>query len=112
LQINAYPYLIEYKGIQRCKPDFLFIDLDKNNFKTDKTFELALYNTLENIKQKLNGYPTVLFTGDGYPIYQPIDIPTATALENITEFKEFDIQSEQFLRFAKDYLSNNKADKK
>jgi len=53
----------------------------------------------------LNGYPTVLFTGDGYPIYQPIDIPTATALENITEFKEFDIQSEQFLRFAKELFT-------
>ena len=26
-KINAYPYLIEYKGIQRYKPDFLFIDL-------------------------------------------------------------------------------------
>lgn len=37
-KINAYPYLIEYKGIQRYKPDFLFIDLDKNNFKNDKKF--------------------------------------------------------------------------
>ena len=55
----------------------------------------------------MNGYPTA---GGGYPIYQSIDIPTA--LENITEFKEFDIPSEQFLRIAKDYLSNNKADKK
>ena len=108
-QINAYPYLTEYKGIQRYKPNFLFIDLDKNNFKTDRRFELALYNTLKNIKEKLNGYPTVLFTGGGYHIYQPIDIPTA--LENITEFNGFDRASEYFLRFAKGYLSNNKADK-
>ena len=108
-KINAYPYLIEYKGVQRYKPDFLFIDLDKNNFKTDKSFELALYNTLKNIKNKLNGYPTVLFTGGGYHIYQPVYIPTA--LEYITEFSKFDRPSEQFLRFAKDFLSNGKADK-
>jgi hypothetical protein len=108
-RINAYPYLTEYKDVPRYKPDFLFIDLDRKNFKTKKSFELSLYNTLKNIKEKLNGYPTVLFTGGGYHIYQPVDIPTA--LENITEFKEFDKPSEQFLRFAKDFLSNNKADK-
>jgi hypothetical protein len=108
-KINAYPFLIEYKGIQRYKPDFLFIDLDKNNFKTNRSFELALYNTLKNIKIKLKGYPTVLFTGRGYHVYQPVYIPTA--LEYITEFFKFDKPSEQFLRFAKDYLSNGKADK-
>ena len=103
-KINSYPYLIDYKGIPRYKPNFLFIDLDRNNFKTNRSFELALYNTLKNIKEKLEGAPTVLFTGGGYHIYFPVDIPTA--LENITEFKEFNKPSEQFLRFAKDYLSN------
>jgi hypothetical protein len=109
-RINAYPYLTEYKDVPRYKPDFLFIDLDIKTFKTKKSFELALYNTLKNIKQKLpNGHPTVLFTGGGYHIYHPVYCPTA--LENITEFKEFDRPSEQFLRFARDNLSNNKADK-
>lgn len=108
-RINAYSYLTEYKDVPRYKPDFLFIDLDKNKFKSDKRFELALYDTLKNIKEKLNGYPTVLFTGGEYHIYQPVYIPTA--LENITEFQEFDKPSEHFLRFAKDFLSNNKADK-
>jgi hypothetical protein len=108
-KINAYPYLIEYKGIQRYKPDFLFIDLDKNHFKTDKSFELALYKTLKKIQNKLKGYPTVLFTGGGYHVYQPVYIPTA--LEYITEFSKFDRPSEQFLRFGKDYLSSSKADK-
>ena len=109
-RINAYPCLTEYKGIQRYKPDFLFIDLDKNNFKTIRSFELALYNTLKNIKNKLNGFPTVLFTGGGYHIYQPVYCPTA--LENVTEFQKFDKKpSQEFLRFAKDCLSNGKADK-
>ncbi|MGE0243431.1 MAG: DNA primase noncatalytic subunit PriX [Nitrososphaeraceae archaeon] len=74
-----------------------------------KSFELALYNTLKNIKNKLKEYPTVLFTGGGYHIYQPVYIPTA--LEYITEFSKFNRPSEQFLRFAKDFLSNGKADK-
>src|SRR5215216_7061483 len=52
-RINAYPNLTEYKDVPRYKPYFLFIDLDKNDFKTDKSFELALYNTLKNIQEKL-----------------------------------------------------------
>jgi non-catalytic primase subunit PriX-like protein len=109
-QINAYPYLTEYKGIQRYKPNFLFIDIDRNNFDTERKFQNALSSTLRNIKEKLEGaVPTILFTGGGYHIYQPVDIPTA--LENITEFQEFDRPSELLLRFAKYYFSNNKADK-
>lgn len=110
-QINAYPYLTEYnKDIPRYKPEFLFIDLDLADFKSRKSLDQALSKTLKNIKEKLNGEPTVLFTGGGDHIYQPVYCPTA--LENITEFKEFDRPSEQFLRFAKDYLSNGKSDKR
>jgi hypothetical protein len=50
-----------------------------------------------------------LFTGGGYHIYQPVNCPTA--LENITEFQKFEKPSQEFLRFAKDNLSNGKADK-
>ena len=32
-------------------------------------------------------------------------------LEDITEFKKYDKPSQKFLRFAKDYFSNGKADK-
>ena len=73
-RINAFPSFTEYKGIQRYPPDFIFIDLDKNNFKTDRSFELVLSNTLKNIREKLEGdaYPSVLFTGKGYHIYQPV----------------------------------------
>jgi len=110
-KINAYLYLTEYKGIQRYKPNFIFIDLDKNNFKTSISFENALSNILENIREKL-GYdaqPTILETGGGYHVYQPIYCPSA--LENVIQFSGFDKPSVQFLRFAKDYLSNGKADK-
>ena len=47
------PILTEYKEVQRYKPNFIFIDLDRNNFKTDKSFKIALSNTLKNIKEKL-----------------------------------------------------------
>ena len=55
--------------------------------------KFALSNTLKNIKEKLgdndnNAQPTVLFTGGGYHIYQPVYCPIA--LENVTEFREFD----------------------
>ena len=87
----------------------MFIDIDRNNFETERKFQNALSNTLRNIKEKLEGSPTVLETGGGYHIYQPVYCKTA--LENVIEFNEFDRPSEQFLRFAKDYLSNANADK-
>ena len=107
-RINAFPSFTDYKGIQRYPPDFIFIDLDKNKFKTERSFELALSKTLKNIKEKLDGFPTVLFTGGGYHIYQPID---AFILEELDIFKKFENPSKQLLRFAKDLLSHNKADK-
>src|SRR5215218_6113265 len=67
-RINAFPSL---KEGTTWIPELLFIDLDRNDFKTEKGFELALYTTLKNIKEKLVGnndsaQPTVLFTGGGY----------------------------------------------
>ena len=41
-RMNAYPSLIDYQGIPRHKPNFIFIDLDRNYFKTQKGLELAL----------------------------------------------------------------------
>jgi hypothetical protein len=110
-RINAYPSLTHYKGIQRYRPNLLFIDLDKNDFKSETAFKLALTNTLKKMKDKLDShaFPTVLWSGNGYHIIQPVYCPTA--LENFPEFEKFDRPSEQFLRFAKYYLSNGKADK-
>ena len=66
-QISAYPSLIDFKNVPRYKPDFLFIDIDRNDprFKTERSFQNVLYNTLKNIKEKLEGSPTVLETGGG-----------------------------------------------
>jgi Primase X len=109
-RVNAYPSYTEYKGINRQAPNFLFIDLDKDTVETARAHRLALTNTLRNIKEKLSeAYPTVLWSGNGYHIYQPIE---AFVLEEEEVFSsnEFDQPSKAFLKFAEQYLSNNKSD--
>ena len=109
-RVNAYPSYTEYKGINRQAPNFLFIDLDKDIVETATAHRLALTNTLRNIKEKLSeAYPTVLWSGNGYHIYQPIE---AFVLEEEEVFSsnEFDQPSKAFLKFAEQYLSNNKSD--
>ena len=110
-RINSFPSYTEYKGLQRYPVDLIFVDLDRHNFETEIELASALNVTLRNIKKKLGdrAIPTVLKTGGGYHIILPISCPIS--LENIKEFNEFDRPSEQFLRFAKDILSNGKADK-
>ena len=109
-RVNAYPSYTGYKGINRQAPNFLFIDLDKDIVETARAHRLALTNTLRNIKEKLSeAYPTVLWSGNGYHIYQPIE---AFVLEEEEVFSrnEFDQPSKAFLKFAEQYLSNNKSD--
>ena len=52
---------------------------------------------------------TVLWTGNGYHIYQPLD--NSQRFEGLDDFKEFDNPDNRFLRFEKDALSNGYADK-
>jgi hypothetical protein len=89
----------------------LFIDLDYSDFTSKKSLQIALNKILKNIKKldNNNAPPTVFWSGNGYHIIIPVYCPTE--LEHIQEFQEFDNPSERFLRFAKDILSNNRADK-
>ena len=107
-KMNAYPSYTEYKGINRQPPSFIFIDLDRSTFKNDSAHKLALNNTLRNIKENLSGAnPTVLWSGNGYHIYQPIE---AFILEEYNVFSDFVQPSKMFLKFAEQYLSKNKSD--
>jgi hypothetical protein len=55
-RISAYPYPIpEYRGVNRQFPTFFLSDLDKKSFKTKKSFEECMHNTVENFKVKLHG---------------------------------------------------------
>ena len=66
-----------------------------------------MFETLRIIRFKLNGSPTVLWTGNGYHIYQPID---ALVLEQFSQFEEFENPSLKFMRFAETYLTSGKSD--
>src|SRR6266540_6956493 len=85
-RVNAYPSYTEYKGIQRYPPNFIFADLDLSTFSELQALERALQTTLKIIRVKINGHPTVLWTGNGYHIYQPIE---AVILEEFIQFEEF-----------------------
>lgn len=85
------------------------IDLDRRNFDYDEEIlTSALRQTLRKIKQALASYmPTVIWSGNGYHIYIPIE---AAVLENIKEFSNVHEVSTGFVRFAERYLSNGKSD--
>jgi hypothetical protein len=105
-RINAFPSLKE--GVT-WKPELLFIDLDLADFKSIKSLELALNKTKKNIQESLNGIPTIIGSGNGYHIIQPVECPIIS--EKIEQFSKYNNPSQEFLRFAKDFLSNGKADK-
>jgi hypothetical protein len=108
-KINAYPNYVEWKGLNRQAPNFLFIDLDLGRFKSRLALDRALAKTLRNINEKFNTAvtPTVLWSGNGYHIYLPVD---AFILEEESEFERFGSPSRKFIQFAESYLSNNKSD--
>ena len=59
-------------------PNFLFIDIDNLDF-----------STIEKVLKKCRDFeyfPTVLFTGNGYHIYQPV---RAIRLEDISDFADY-----------------------
>lgn len=114
-RINGFPLL---KDGASWIPELLFIDLDLADFKSSRRcLHLALSKSLRKIKEKFEDdndktkivTPTVLWSGNGYHIILPAKCPMS--LEYIREFQDFDRPSEQFLRFAKEFLSDKKADK-
>ena len=61
-RINAFR---STKSGEKWYPNLLFIDIDRSDFKTEKGFKLALTTTLRNIRDRLNGYPLVVWSGYG-----------------------------------------------
>ena len=72
----------------------------------------ALNKVLKRIKDILGGYPTVLWTGNGYHIYQPLE---GFVLEEVDIFAEFvppngkDLTS-KFMEFSEDFLTSRRED--
>jgi hypothetical protein len=106
-RINAYANYTAYNGINRQPPNFIFIDIDRCLFRTEKDFWGAVQETCKNIDHTLGGKPTVLWSGNGVHICQPIE---AIVLEKESKFAQFDHPSQTFLKFAAEFLSNHKSD--
>lgn len=125
-RINAYPIQTKWQKYNMViyPADFLFIDIDLSNFLNyaEPALELdkAFANTLKDM-EKLNCYPTALWTGNGYHIYQPIE---GLILDNDETFNKdkfpylFSLGSkyynwsvsELFLKYVEFYLTSGKAD--
>lgn len=104
-------------------PNFLFIDIDRGAFsktldaysaETENTLNTVLYKVLDNINQRFHGVfkPTVLWTGNGYHIYLPVQLSGPSWCLGHTDLflnvsKKPDVE---FLRWAEYYLSDGLAD--
>jgi hypothetical protein len=118
-RVSAYPpNVIEnpsltqrFVGIRTVTPAnlIIMIDLDRCNFKTERGFNITLTTTLNNIKNKLNVVPTVLWSGRGYHIILPLT-SNGIILENVKEFAGIPNISLKFLRYAELSLSSKKSD--
>ena len=109
-RISAYPYPVpEYKGVNRQTSDFLLSDLDKKNFKTKKSFEESMQNTLQNFKDKLHGAnPSILWSGGGYHFLQPLYADVILEMESV--FAEFVEPSRKLMQYAEKLVTDNKGD--
>ncbi len=120
-RINAYPEVITKDGILIQPPNFIFIDLDLSNFSNDiKKLDKVKNSTLRKMEQLNGSHPTVSFTGNGYHIYLPIDVPV---LDNEYTFSTDKFPylfspkgkyshyyiSEVFMQFAEDYFTSGKS---
>jgi hypothetical protein len=121
-RINAYPEDIEKDGFLLQPPNFIFIDLDLSNFNNDiKKLDKVKNSTIRKMEQLNGSHPTMSFTGNGYHIYLPIDVPvldneyifSKDKFPNLFSHKGRYIHyyvSEVFMQFAEDYLTGGKSD--
>ncbi len=112
-RINAYPSFTNYHGINRVAPSFIMIDLDLRDFANGRgKLDRGLKRILRRIDTLMHGHPSVLWTGNGYHIYQPMD---GFVLEEEERFARLadpagkDLTS-RFMQFAEDFLTNKKGD--
>lgn len=148
-RINAYPVQFGSNWSTNQPPNFIFIDLDLSSFQKYKNSNRALDRTLKDTLEKISIVlsqrpsqhtphsldisssdkkqlfvvkPTVLWSGNGYHIYLPIQAFILDHFEPFSKekypylFLKYDCKypeysiSELFLLFAKQYLSDAKAD--
>jgi hypothetical protein len=106
-RINAYPKVTNYDGINLQAPTLIMCDIDFVKFRTERLLLQTLDRTLDNIQKDIDGIPMVLFTGNGYHVYQPIKLPI---LEEESIFVQFDNPSTEFIRYAAQKWTEGKND--
>jgi Primase X len=112
-RINAYPSHTEYAGFNLTPTSFIMIDLDLKDFGySQEKLEKILRTTLNKINNVFHGaHPTVLWTGNGYHIYQPIH---GFILEEIDRFASCIDPSKKdltrLMQFAEDFFTEKKGD--
>jgi hypothetical protein len=89
------------------------IDLDLRNFDNSRDkLDRGLNKVLRKISVATRGYPTVLWTGNGYHIYQTMDgfvLEEEDRFARLREPNEKDLTS-KFMQFAEEFLANKKGD--
>ncbi len=114
-RISAYPpqpstLSTKYLG-NGLAPNLIMIDIDNSRFTTKQAFELAVSKILKNFGAELNGKPTMIWSGNGCHIIQPM---AAFVLEELDLFSPAVISTDQpsvkFLRWTEEYLSSGKSD--
>ena len=112
-RINAYPSFTNYQGINRVAPSFVMIDLDLRDFDNSRDkLDRGLDKILRKISSVTHGHPTVLWTGNGYHIYQPMNGFILEEEERFARSKDPDGKdlTSKFIQFAEEYLTNKKGD--
>jgi len=83
----------------RLEPNLIFVDLDD---RTAKNEVMALFH------KTINGIPTILDTGNGYAVIQPIQIKPFLGVTYKT--KDSEELAKLFLQWSERYLTNYKCD--
>ena len=123
--INAYPEILEINGKLVQPPNFILIDLNLSLCKTCiypiRKLDYLLKQTLMQIKEVIHGRPTVLWTGNGYHIYLPVQVPILDTefelskgrFQNLfsinSQYYDY-YMSEVFMQFAERFLTSGKSD--
>jgi hypothetical protein len=113
-RISAYPMpstMSSFVGINLdIAPSIVMIDIDRETFKTQRAFEVALTKTLRKIFETIISGPTVIWSGSGYHIYLAIDAIVLESEDIFNNGRFGSNPSQKFLRFAEWFLSNGKCD--
>ena len=119
-RINAYSSLLQqdesiiyYAEEVRIPITIIVIDLDLKDFSSStEGLDEMLQKALRNIKETIGGCPTVLNTGKGYHIYQPISGIILDDIDELKVYANFDkyYLSNIFLKFAERYFTDGNSD--